>query len=222
VAQPSRRSRAKEPLVPQSGGPLFDEEKNYAQLKAYCPNVANERNFEDVLKKLTRGAKLAKVGISKVSAKKNIVKMASAFAAFKEPLRAWIRAFRLAAKKKMGAKTSAMCEEQGEVQDEVLDKHWVTIQQGEANSTVHSFHKGDAFGDDVFACLDENERQFVAAYVHLPKKLGEGEEGDEALKLSVNRMLQGLIKATDAVGFTAKVRYCFYIDKCKFYTITDI
>jgi hypothetical protein len=29
------------------------------------------------------------------------------------------------------------------------------------------------------------------------------------LARSVNRMLKGLIEATEAVGFTAKVRYCF-------------
>ena len=191
--------------MPQLGGPLFAEEQDYAQLKAYCPNVANERNFEDVLKKLTRGAKLAKVGISKVSAKKNIARMASAFAAFEEPLRAWIRAFRVAAKRKMGVQMPVMAEEA----DEVLDQHWVTIQQGDANSTVHSFRKGDAFGADAFACLDVSERQFVAAHVHLPKTLGEGEEGDDELARSVNRMLKGLIEATEAAGFTAKVRYCF-------------
>ena len=101
VAQPGRRRR-KDPAVLQFGGPLFEEEQNYAQLKAYCPGVANDRNFEDVLKKLTRGAKLAKVGVSKMSAKKNIQRMASAFAAFEEPLRNWIHTFRVAAKRKMG------------------------------------------------------------------------------------------------------------------------
>jgi hypothetical protein len=191
--------------VPECGGPLFEEEQSYAQLKALCPNVANEKNFEDVLKRLTRGAKLAKVGISKVSAKKHLSRMASAFAAFEEPLREWIRTFRVAAKRRLGVEVPEM----GEEAHEVLEKHWVTIQQGDANSTVHSFRKGDAFGDDAFACLDVNERQFVAAHVHLPKTLGEGEEGDDALALSVNRMLKGLIEATDAVGFTAKVRYCF-------------
>jgi hypothetical protein len=202
---PAKRSRGHEPRVPERGGPLFEEEQSYAQLKAYCPNVANEKNFEDVLKKLTRGAKLAKVGISKVSARKHISRMASAFAAFEEPLREWIRAFRVAAKRKLGVEVPETDEEA----HEVLEKHWVTIQQGDANSTVHSFRKGDAFGADAFACLDVSERQFVAAHVHLPKTLGEGEEGDDELARSVNRMLKGLIEATEAAGFTAKVRYCF-------------
>ena len=88
--------------------------------------------------------------------------------------------------------------------EEEYDKHWVAI-QGVEDRTFHSFHRVNVFKSNAFDNLEQKEKCFTAAHVHLPESLGKEGSKEGSLATNVSRLLQGLIDATTKTSLTLKV-----------------
>jgi hypothetical protein len=185
--------KAEEDKEEVSGWQFWDKFKTYKELEELLPDIVNKENLENTLKKLKGGKKLGKPKIKVgLSARPGI--MAEEFDSYPEPLRSWITRVRNAVR---NTETVVLMEEE-------YDKHWVAI-QGVEDRTFHSFHRVNVFKSNAFENLEQKEKCFTAAHVHLPESLGQEGSKEGSLSTNVSRLLQGLIDATTKTSLTLKV-----------------
>jgi hypothetical protein len=190
------------------GDSFWEEQKDYSELGDLFPKIVNDSALQQVLKKMRNTSKMKKPA-ARTGKNVRAEIMQQELAAYEEPLQTWINKIRAAARK-----LKQKDEFESEVEEQVYDQHWVSIQNEEDN-TFHSFRARNIFDQDAFNHLEAKELAFTAAHVHLPKKMGENEVADGAFETNVHRMISGFINATTKIGLTIKVRCCLFTKRCK-------
>jgi hypothetical protein len=200
----------------KKGGMLFIEEKNYNELKIFCPKIVTNDNLDKVLSKLQ--GRLKKIPKHTAEGSKEKV-MNKEFEAYEEPLQTWIETFRKAAKRMLSRAPEADADDDDVV---VIEENWLSIMQPCGEETKHGFFHFDIFAKDSFDILGDAEREYTAVHLRLPKTLGL-QGGNMAMQNSLERLMINLIETTTSTTLAVKVKsLCLYLISAKLEYMIDL